>query len=81
MLKTPTLVVCGEKDWNVPLVNSEQLYLSLLRLGVDTMLLVYPDQPHSFTRPSYIKDRYQRYAAWYDHYLQGAKEKVPLSKQ
>jgi len=79
-VRTPTLVVCGEKDWNVPVINSEQLYLSLLRLGVDTMLLVYPEQPHTFTRPSYIKDRYLRYAAWFDHYLQGASEKVPPRK-
>ena len=79
-VKTPTLVVCGQEDWNVPLVNSEQLYLSLLRLGVETMLLVYPEQSHSFSRPSYVKDRYQRYAAWFDHFLKGALDKVPASK-
>jgi len=79
-VRTPTLVVCGEEDWNVPLINSEQLYLSLLRMGVETMLLVYPEQPHEFWRPSYIKDRYQRYAAWYDHFLKGAPDKVPPSK-
>ena len=65
---------------DVPLINSEQLYLSLLRLGVETMLLVYPEQPHTFWRPSYIEDRYKRYAAWYDHFLQGAPDKVPPSK-
>lgn len=68
-VKTPTLVVCGQEDWNVPLINSEQLYLSLRRLGVDTQLIVYPEQPHEFWRPSYIKDRMQRYVAWYDRYL------------
>jgi dipeptidyl aminopeptidase/acylaminoacyl peptidase len=76
-VKTPTLIVCGQEDWNVPLINSEQLYLSLRRLGVETMLLVYPEQPHEFWRPSYIKDRYQRYAAWFDHYLKGAPNKTP----
>lgn len=79
-VKTPTLVVCGQEDWNVPLVNSEQLYLSLRRLGVDSMLLVYPEQPHEFWRPSYITDRYRRYIAWYDHYLRGAPDKVPAKK-
>jgi dipeptidyl aminopeptidase/acylaminoacyl peptidase len=67
--KTPTLIVCGQEDWNVPLINAEQLYLSLRRLGVDTTLLVYPEQPHEFWRPSYIKHRYQRYAAWFAKYL------------
>jgi len=82
-VKTPTLIICGEEDWNVPLVNSEQLYQGLRRLGVDTMLVVYPDQPHEFWRPSYAVDVLQRYAAWYDHYLKGAPDKVPapLSKQ
>jgi len=75
--KTPTLVICGKEDWNVPLINSEQLYLSLRRLGVETMLVVYPEQPHEFWRPSYIKDRLLRYVAWYDHYLKGAPNKVP----
>jgi dipeptidyl aminopeptidase/acylaminoacyl peptidase len=76
-VKTPTLVICGQEDWNVPVVNSEQLYLSLRRLGVETMLLVYPEQPHGFWRPSYNKDRYMRYLAWYDHFLKGAADKVP----
>lgn len=76
-VKTPTLVICGQEDWNVPLINSEQLYLSLRRLGVETMLVVYPEQPHIFWRPSYIKDRLLRYAAWYDHFLKGAPEKIP----
>ena len=78
--KTPTLIVCGEEDWNVPLVNSEQLYQSLRRLGVDSMLVVYPEQPHEFWRPSYIKDRYLRYLAWYDHFLKGTPNKVPAAK-
>jgi dipeptidyl aminopeptidase/acylaminoacyl peptidase len=76
-VKTPTLIVCGQEDWNVPLINSEQLYLSLRRLGVDAMLLVYPEQPHEFWRPSYVEDRYLRYAAWYDHFLKGALDKLP----
>ncbi len=80
-VKTPTLIVCGEEDWNVPVINSEQLYLSLRRLGVETMLLVYPDQPHEFWRPSYIKDKYLRYAAWFDHYLKGAPTKPRQSKK
>ncbi|MCI0613974.1 S9 family peptidase, partial [bacterium] len=70
-VKTPTLFVCGQSDWNVPLVNSEQMYQALRRLGIDTMLIIYPDQSHSITTPSYIKDRFDRYLAWYGHYLQG----------
>ena len=31
---TPTLVMCGQEDWNVPLQNSDQLYQALRRRGV-----------------------------------------------
>ena len=39
---TPTLLMGGDQDWNVPIINSEQLYLALKRLGVPTELVVYP---------------------------------------
>lgn len=68
-VKTPTLILCGQEDWNVPLINSEQLYQALRRLGVPTELVVYPGQGHEIERPSYQKDRYERYLAWYDKYL------------
>jgi dipeptidyl aminopeptidase/acylaminoacyl peptidase len=74
-VKTPTLVVCGQEDWNVPLINSEQLYLSLRRLGVETTLIVYAEQPHILLRPSYIKDRLVRYLAWYNRYLKAKQAK------
>ena len=44
---TPTLFLCGALDMNVPLLNTEQLYQALRRVGrVDTELVVYPDQWH-----------------------------------
>lgn len=68
-VKTPTLVLCGEDDMNVPLLNSEQLYQALRRLGVETELVIYPGENHSIDRPSFRKDRFERYLAWYDKYL------------
>jgi len=69
---TPTLVMGGQADWNVPIQNSDQLYQALRRRGVDTQLVVYPGQGHGISRPSYQKDRYERYIAWYDKYLKPA---------
>ena len=37
---TPTLVIGGQLDWNVPILNSEQLYQVLKRRGIDTKLVV-----------------------------------------
>jgi dipeptidyl aminopeptidase/acylaminoacyl peptidase len=66
---TPTLVLCGENDWNVPLSQSENLYQSLRRLGVPTELIIYPGQSHGIRLPSFQKDRYERYLAWFDRFL------------
>ena len=66
---TPTLILGGEKDWNVPIINSEQLYLALKKLGVETELVVYPGQYHGISKPSYIKDLSERYLDWFGRYL------------
>lgn len=66
---TPTMLMGGESDWNVPVLNSEMMYQSLRRRGVDTKLVVYPGQPHGLRVPSYNKHRYEQYLAWYDKYL------------
>lgn len=66
---TPTLFLCGSDDYNVPLLNSEQFYQALRRLGRDTELVIYPGEDHSISRPSFKVDRYQRYLDWYDRYL------------
>lgn len=68
-IKTPTLFICGASDFNVPLLNSEQMYQALRSLNVPTKLVIYPDQFHSLTVPSYIEDRLQRMLAWYGEYL------------
>ena len=68
-IKTPTLFMSGEKDFNVPTAGSEQMYQALRSLGIPTQLIIYPGQFHGFTTPSYLKDRYERYVAWYNKYL------------
>ncbi len=66
---TPTLILGGEEDWNVPIINSEQLYLALKRLGVETQLVVYPGEYHGIDTPSYKQDLYQRYLDWFGERL------------
>jgi len=70
-IKTPTLFVVGEKDFNVPAVGSEQMYQALRSQGVPTGLVIYPGQFHGITIPSYQKDRFDRYLEWFDTYLKG----------
>jgi dipeptidyl aminopeptidase/acylaminoacyl peptidase len=68
-IETPTLFMCGEKDFNVPLINSEQMYQALRSLNVPTQLIIYPGQFHGLTKPSYIQDRLKRMIDWYGRYL------------
>ncbi len=66
---TPTLFLGGERDFNVPLLGSEQMYQALRSLGRDTRLVIYPGQFHGLDKPSYLLDRERRYREWYDQYL------------
>jgi dipeptidyl aminopeptidase/acylaminoacyl peptidase len=79
-ITTPTMVMGGDSDWNVPIINGEQMYESLKRLGVPTLLVVYPGQYHEFHRPSFIKDRYERNLAWFGHYVKGEGPAIPPEK-
>ena len=68
-IKTPTLFLGGQNDFNVPITGGEQMYQALRVQGVPTQLVVYPGQFHIFTRPSYIVDRARRVRDWYAKYL------------
>ena len=68
-IKTPTLFMGGQNDFNVPIIGGEQMYQALRTLGVETRLVIYPGQFHGITVPSYRTDRLQRYLEWYDRHL------------
>ena len=68
-IRTPTLYECASKDFNVPCEGSEQMYQALKSLGITTQLVIYPEQHHGLTIPSYLRDRLERNIAWYDRFL------------
>jgi dipeptidyl aminopeptidase/acylaminoacyl peptidase len=68
-IRTPTLFLCGQDDFNVPVAGVEQMYQALRSLGLDTGLVIYPGQYHGLTTPSYQRDRMERYLAWWGKYL------------
>jgi dipeptidyl aminopeptidase/acylaminoacyl peptidase len=68
-IRTPTLFLGGDKDFNVPIAGGEQMYQALRTLGIPAELVVYPGEHHVLTRPSFIVDRWQRYLGWMDKYL------------
>lgn len=68
-IETPTLWIGCSEDWNVPIINTEQMYQAMKRLGKETLMVVYPGEHHIVQRPSFKKDRIQRYLAWFDRFL------------
>jgi len=70
-ITTPTLFIGGEKDWNQPIIHSEQMYQAMKQLGRETLLVVYPDAHHGIRRPTYQKDLLERFLGWFAKYVKG----------
>jgi dipeptidyl aminopeptidase/acylaminoacyl peptidase len=63
---TPTLLVHGLNDHNVPTSEAEQFYIALKDLGVETELVLYPRSGHGMRETGQIVDFIQRSIDWYD---------------
>jgi dipeptidyl aminopeptidase/acylaminoacyl peptidase len=68
-VKTPTLVIVGERDAECPSSQSYEFWHALKTLGVPTQLIVYPGEGHLFTKPENQADRMDQTVAWFDKYL------------
>lgn len=68
-ITTPTLYMASEKDFNVPVSGSEQMYQAMKSRGIPTQLIIYPDQHHMLMVPSYWIDRAVRYKDWLQKYV------------
>jgi len=70
-VKTPTLVLVGERDAECPAPQSFEFWHALKTLGVPTELVVYADEGHHFLNPVNVLDHTRRQVAWLDQYLNG----------
>ena len=68
-VKTPTLVVVGERDGECPAPQSFEFWHALKAQNMATDLVVYPGEGHSFRDPKNRLDVVKRAAAWFDKYL------------
>ena len=68
-VKTPTLIIVGERDAETPAPQSYEFWHALRTLGVPTQLIVYPGEGHLFIKPENQADRLDRTVAWFDKYL------------
>jgi dipeptidyl aminopeptidase/acylaminoacyl peptidase len=68
-IKTPTVFMASEDDFNVPVIGAEQMYQAFKSTGIPTELVIYPNQHHGVRVPSYIIHRYKKHIDWYNKYL------------
>jgi dipeptidyl aminopeptidase/acylaminoacyl peptidase len=68
-VKTPTLVVVGERDAECPPAQSYEFWHALRTLGVPTQLVIYPGEGHLFLKPQNQTDRMNQTITWFDKYL------------
>ena len=66
-VKTPTMVLTGEADYRTPMSDSEQYYQALKLLGVESVLVRVPDEPHGIqARPSHHVAKILYILTWFD---------------
>ncbi len=66
-VKTPTMVMTGEADYRTPMSDSEQYYQALKMLGIESMLVRVPEEPHGITvRPSHHMTKVAYIIGWFD---------------
>jgi len=68
-VKTPTLVIVGERDAECPAPQSYEFWHALRTLGVPTQLIIYAGEGHLFLKPENQADRMDQTVAWFDKYL------------
>jgi dipeptidyl aminopeptidase/acylaminoacyl peptidase len=68
-VKTPTLVLHGDRDSEVPTPQGYEFWHALKALNVPTELVIYPDEGHAIAKPAHQRDIEERLLAWFDRYL------------
>lgn len=64
-VKTPTLVIVGDRDGECPAPQSFEFWHALRAEGVKTQLVIYPNEGHGFRNPAHIADRNRRILQWF----------------
>ncbi|MBX9600510.1 MAG: S9 family peptidase [Bryobacteraceae bacterium] len=67
--KTPTLILHGENDNDVPIAEVEQFYIALKDVGVETVMVRYPREGHGLRETKHQIDSIDRSIAWYNKYF------------
>ncbi len=68
-VKTPTLLLHGENDIDVPITQAEEFYIALQKLDVPTRFVRYPNEGHGVRQPQHRDHYFREIMQWFDKYL------------
>jgi dipeptidyl aminopeptidase/acylaminoacyl peptidase len=66
---TPTMLVHGENDNDVPVSEAEQFYIALKDVGVETVFVRYPREGHGLREPKHVMDWIERSIRWHEQHF------------
>jgi dipeptidyl aminopeptidase/acylaminoacyl peptidase len=78
---TPTMLMHGENDPDVPIAEAEQYYVALKDVGVETVFVRYPREGHGLAETKHQVDRLDRSIAWYEKHFPPAGTEVKTNVQ
>jgi acylaminoacyl-peptidase len=73
-VKTPTLILVGDRDGEVPMAQSIEWYHALQTMKVPTKMVVYPNEGHIFYRPEDARDYVLRTLEWFQQWFAEEKQ-------
>jgi dipeptidyl aminopeptidase/acylaminoacyl peptidase len=68
-VKTPTLILVGDRDGEVPMEQSVEWWHALKAMSVPTTLVVYPNEGHLFVKPADARDYNLRTLEWFEEWF------------
>jgi dipeptidyl aminopeptidase/acylaminoacyl peptidase len=66
---TPTLLIHGENDNDVPIAEAEQFFIALKDVGTETVFVRYPREGHGLSETKHVIDWTDRSIAWYEKHF------------
>jgi dipeptidyl aminopeptidase/acylaminoacyl peptidase len=78
---TPTMLMHGENDPDVPIAEAEQFYIALKDIGVEVVFVRYPREGHGLAETRHQIDRLDRSITWYEKHFPPAGAEVRTNVQ
>ncbi len=66
---TPTLILHGENDNDVPIAEAEQFFIALKDVGTETVFVRYPREGHGLSETKHVIDSIDRSITWYEKHF------------